>query len=481
MLRKPLIHYITHPIVMTDCANAILAVGGSPIMAEHHAEVAAITAKAAALVVNLGNITDYRMQAMRLSAQVALAKGLPIVLDLTGLGVSALRRRFARDFIATFSPQLIKGNVSEMLALLAFATQANGVDTGDHHLSLEQLTALRDFCQAHDCVSLVTGEIDVIADAERFICLRNGSEKLTQVTGTGCLLSGLLGYFLSQVSVLEPAEMIEATVKAVGLLTVASEVAEENATGLGSFKVALFDGLGNLTLEQVQEKIRRFESQAAQLIVDFREENRIMTPSDLKLYLVTNRGTLTNQAFLTQIEQAILGGVTCVQLREKDATSQDFYYLALQVKALTDRYEIPFLINDRLDIALAVDASGVHLGQSDLPVTVAKQLLGPDKVIGISAKTVDQALAAQAGGADYLGVGAMFPTKTKVITQETTRETLMAITETVQLPVVAIGGISKVNCHQLVGTGIAGLAVVSAIMSSDHPRSVAADLSQMPF
>lgn len=126
-------------------------------MAEHHAEVAAITAKAAALVVNLGNITDYRMQAMRLSAQVALAKGLPIVLDLTGLGVDDLRRRFARDFIETFSPQLVKGNVSEILALLAFATQANGVDTGDHHLSLEQLTALRGFCQAHDCVSLVGG------------------------------------------------------------------------------------------------------------------------------------------------------------------------------------------------------------------------------------------------------------------------------------------------------------------------------------
>lgn len=272
MLKKPLIHYITHPIVMTDCANAILAVGGSPIMAEHHAEVEAITAKAVALVVNLGNITDYRMQAMRLSAQAALAKGLPVVLDLTGLGVSDFRRIIAQDFIATFSPQLIKGNVSEMLALLAFATQANGVDTGDHHLSLEQLTALRRFCQAHDCVSLVTGEIDVIADADRFICLKNGSEKLTQVTGTGCLLSGLLGYFLSQVFVLETSEIVEATVKAVGLLTVASEFAAQNSVGLGSFKVALFDYLGNLTSDQVNEKIWRFESQDAQVIVDFRGE-----------------------------------------------------------------------------------------------------------------------------------------------------------------------------------------------------------------
>ena len=206
-----------------------------------------------------------------------------------------------------------------------------------------------------------------------------------------------------------------------------------------------------------------------------------MNKSELSLYLVTDRGNLSDQDFLTKIEQAILGGVTCVQLREKELSSRAFYELALQVKAVTDRYHIPFLINDRLDIALAVNASGVHLGQSDLPVAVARHLLGSDKLIGISAKTVAQALAAQAGGADYLGVGAMFPTTTKVITQETTRETLMAIAETVQLPVVAIGGISKANRHQLIGTGIAGIAVVSAIMRASHPKNVAAELSQIPF
>lgn len=206
-----------------------------------------------------------------------------------------------------------------------------------------------------------------------------------------------------------------------------------------------------------------------------------MNKSDLRLYLVTDRGNLSEQDFLTQIEQAILGGATCVQLREKEMSGRSFYQLALQVKAVTDRYGVPFLINDRLDIALAVDASGVHLGQRDLPVAVARQILGPNKLVGISAKTVAQALAAQIGGADYLGVGAMFPTTTKVITQETTRETLKVITETVKLPVVAIGGISKANSHQLIGTGITGIAVVSAIMKSRHPRNVAAELSQIPF
>lgn len=270
MFKKPLIHYITHPIVMPDCANAILAIGGSPIMAEHHAEVQDITAEAAALVVNLGNITDYRMQAMRLSGQVALEKRLPIVLDLTGIAVSYLRRRFAHDFITMFSPQLVKGNVSEILALLAFTTQANGVDTGDNHLTIEQLMKMRSFCQSHSCILLVTGKIDVIVDLDRFICLKNGSDKLTQVTGTGCLLSGILGYFLSQVTDLET---VDAVVKAVGLLTIASEYADKNTAGLGSFKVSLFDYLGNLNPNQIREKLVCFESQIPQDIVMYRKKN----------------------------------------------------------------------------------------------------------------------------------------------------------------------------------------------------------------
>lgn len=270
MIKKRLIHYITHPIVMTDCANAILAIGGSPIMAEHHAEVQDITAKAAALVVNLGNITDYRMQAIRLSGQVALEKRLPIVLDLTGIAVSSLRRRFAHDFITMFSPQLVKGNVSEILALLAFTTQANGVDTGDNHLTIEQLMKMRSFCQSHSCTLLLTGEIDVIVDFRGFICLKNGSEILTQVTGTGCLLSGILGYFLSQVTDLET---VDAVVKAVGLLTIASEYADKNSVGLGSFKASLFDYLGNLNPNQIREKLVCFESQIPQDIVMYRKKN----------------------------------------------------------------------------------------------------------------------------------------------------------------------------------------------------------------
>lgn len=204
-----------------------------------------------------------------------------------------------------------------------------------------------------------------------------------------------------------------------------------------------------------------------------------MTDLNLKLYLVTNRGQHSEASFLAQIEAALGGGVTCVQLREKETTSRDFYQLALKVKVLTDAHHVPLIINDHLDIALAIDAAGVHLGQSDLSVTIARRLMGPDKIIGISTKTLDQALSAEANGADYLGVGAIFPTTTKVITQPTSRETLKQIAETVEIPVVAIGGISEKNISQLIGTGIAGVAVVSAIMASENPKKSAEQLAQI--
>lgn len=268
MVRQPLIHYITHPIVMNDCANAILAVGGSPIMAEHHEEIWGITSKAAALVVNLGNITDYRMQAMQLAGEVASENGLPIVLDLTGVAVSAVRKRFANDFIDTYAPQMIKGNVSEILALLDFETRANGVDTGDHHLSEHQLQAIQNYCQHHACQIIVTGAIDLIADAEQFVCIQNGSAQLAQLTGTGCILSGLLGYFVSD------NLPLTAAIKALGLMNIASEYAEKKSHGLGSFKVALFDFLGNLDASQIEQQLSTFESDKVREIYAFREKKR---------------------------------------------------------------------------------------------------------------------------------------------------------------------------------------------------------------
>ena len=191
-----------------------------------------------------------------------------------------------------------------------------------------------------------------------------------------------------------------------------------------------------------------------------------LSPSDLRLYAITDRRALPAGVTLAQaVEAALDGGVTCLQLREKEASAGEILTLARTLLPLCRARRVPLLINDRVDIALAAGADGVHLGQDDLPLPEARTLLGPDRILGATAHTVDEALRAQAEGADYLGVGAMFPTGTKTDTVPTSADTLKAICAAVSIPVVAIGGVNAENLPTLAGTGIAGAAVVSAIFS----------------
>ncbi|MFA5181017.1 MAG: thiamine phosphate synthase [Syntrophales bacterium] len=185
---------------------------------------------------------------------------------------------------------------------------------------------------------------------------------------------------------------------------------------------------------------------------------------DCHLYLVTDRRWLGGRNLCDAVEEAIRGGVTLLQLREKDMSSQDYYQLAAKVKKTADMYHIPLIINDRLDIALAVDAAGVHLGLDDLPIPVVRKILGKDRIIGASAATVAEALRFQQQGADYLGVGAVFPTATKLGNERVGFEDLRRIKAAVDIPIVAIGGIKAENVRDVMATGVDGVAVVSAIM-----------------
>ena len=204
-----------------------------------------------------------------------------------------------------------------------------------------------------------------------------------------------------------------------------------------------------------------------------------MNQSDCLLYLVTNSDHLAREPFLRVIEEALQNGVTLLQLREKDKDGREFYEEALAVKELSKRYHVPLLIDDRIDVALAVDADGVHVGQSDLPVSVARKLLGPGKIVGATAKTVAQALEAQEQGADYLGTGAIFPTQTKAAAIPASVGTLSEVCRAVNIPVVAIGGLKQDNLSVLEGCPISGIAVVSAIMSSATPGIAARELAAM--
>ena len=191
-----------------------------------------------------------------------------------------------------------------------------------------------------------------------------------------------------------------------------------------------------------------------------------MNREALRLYLVTNRYQDSLESFLEKVETACRSGVTIVQLREKNLTTNQYYQLAKQVKEITDAYQVPLIIDDRLDVCLAVDAAGLHIGDDELPVSVARQVLGPDKILGVTAKTVKRALEAEESGADYLGTGAIFPTTTKENAPITLISTLKTICQRVAIPVVAIGGLTSENIDQLIGTGIAGVAVVRDMMQA---------------
>lgn len=196
---------------------------------------------------------------------------------------------------------------------------------------------------------------------------------------------------------------------------------------------------------------------------------------DLSLYLVTDKSDDVEK-FLKTIEEAIKGGVTVVQIREKTAETLDFYNLALKVKEITTKYGVPLIINDRVDVALAIDADGIHVGQTDMPCDITRKLIGDDKILGVSAATIPEAKKAQEDGADYIGTGAVFPTATKDDAPKITKKDLKEIANSIDIPVVAIGGINLNNVNELEDTDIAGISVVSAIMSSDNPKKSSEEL-----
>ena len=197
---------------------------------------------------------------------------------------------------------------------------------------------------------------------------------------------------------------------------------------------------------------------------------------ELILYAVTDRHWLGEETLYDQVKKALDGGATFVQLREKKLDREDFLAEALEIQKLCKKYGVPFVINDEVSIAKDIDADGVHVGQSDMEAMDVRKVLGPDKILGVSAQTVEQAITAVKHGADYLGVGAVFATGSKDDADDVSHETLKAICEAVSIPVIAIGGITKDNVSELAGSGICGVAVISAIFGQNDIKKATEDL-----
>ena len=201
--------------------------------------------------------------------------------------------------------------------------------------------------------------------------------------------------------------------------------------------------------------------------------------NDLLLYGVTDRSWLNGRTLYEQVEDALKGGATFIQLREKDLDADSFLKEAVEIKELCARYHVPFVINDNVEIAKKIDADGVHVGQHDMEAFNVRAILGPDKIIGVSAQTVEQAVLAEKNGADYLGVGAVFHTGTKKDANSISHETVKQICQAVNIPVIAIGGISRENVMELQGTGICGIAVVSAIFAAKNITEATKELKEL--
>lgn len=251
---QPLIHYITHAITMNDSANVILGLGAKPIMAEHPLEVREVTRKAQALAVNLGNISDSRMMAMEKASLEAYQDQIPWCIDLVGVGCSTLRKNYAKQLIQSHHPQLIKGNMSEIKAMSKQVSHAHGIDVGKEDQVtkrdlLRQAQGLMKVARNYETVVVATGAIDLVADAMQCYAIYNGCQLLTQLTGTGCMLTGMIAAFMAETGALESALM--ATI----MMGIAGERAKK-AKGNGSFKTMLLDELYVMTDESIQEAMR---------------------------------------------------------------------------------------------------------------------------------------------------------------------------------------------------------------------------------
>lgn len=200
---------------------------------------------------------------------------------------------------------------------------------------------------------------------------------------------------------------------------------------------------------------------------------------DYTLYLITDRGLTKNREFLQCVREAIIGGVTIVQLREKNISTRDFFQLGLKIKEVTREYQVPLIINDRLDVALALEADGVHLGQDDLPAQAARKILGPHRILGVSVNNLQEALLAEKEGADYVGAGAVFPTSTKNDVRTLDYPELVGIKKEIKIPVVAIGGINETNLQMLKESGINGICVASAILGKENIKEAAQNLKHL--
>lgn len=450
---KPLVHCITNYVSANDVANAIHSVGATPIMAEYIDEVEEITRCSSALVLNVGMLNREKLNSMLVAGRTANINNIPIIIDPVGCMASNFRKQLVEKLLDELKIAVIKGNYSEMMSLYGEETTSKGVDSIQENYEniTKRIDIAKNISKKYNCVAIITGKIDIIANVDKVFCLSNGSELMTRITGSGCMLSGLIGAFVGA----STENSLQGVILACCLLSVAGELAEndikQQGLGTASMRVKIIDYLSTLGEKELKEYVKITEK------VDISKK--------LLLYAITPQYT-GDEIYFEKIEQALRGGVTILQLREKNLQGFELEQLAIRVKNLCKKYNVPLIINDDPYLVKKIDADGLHLGQDDMSIEEARRIVG-EKIIGISTHNKEEAIFAENSGADYIGVGAVFETKTKDNTISLSMEKLEEITKSVTIPCVAIGGINQDNIKKLKGKGLSGVAVISVIFSAE--------------
>lgn len=448
---RPLVHCITNVVTIEWMARGLLAAGARPVMAMNPDEAAGVASTADALLLNMGNWGVDVQEAMIAAGRAANRKGIPVVLDPVGAGGLAGRTEAVRKLLQQVRVTAIRGNYGEVAALAGYEGLVRGVDVvsagpGSGGLNMAAITAA--VATRYRCLVAATGVVDVVSDGACTLEVKSGHPLMDQITGSGCLCAAVMAAALAA-----GPQNLDTAAETLLWLGVAGEEAARMAGGPGSFTGAYLDALA-----------------AAKEL----PEGRIAPPlSDRLACYVIVSGTTP----LEVVESVLEAGVKAIQFREKSLPMREQVAAAARMRELCREAGALFLVNDRVDLAQAVGADGVHLGQKDLPAAVVRRMLGRDVVIGISCGTEEEAQAAERDRADYIGAGPIYPTSSKPDARAPLAPgALERIVRSVSIPVVGIGGIGVGGAAPVIRAGARGVAVISAVVNAADPGKAAAQL-----
>ena len=476
--RNPLVICITNDVVRTFTANGLLAIGASPVMSECSEDLKDLIVYASALLINIGTLTPDKVSYYKEAIKLAKTHEVPVVLDPVGCHAGAYRLSVVLDLIKTGSISLLRGNQSEIKAIydalssddtVNNSTAGKGVDGAQVEDSA--VIAYR-LARLINCPVVATGEEDYVSDGTRVFAVPHGHSIMTAVTGTGCLLGAVLAAFLEIYHPFKNSLSIgEFLAYALAYYGLAGESAVMTS-GIkpGSFSVAFMDAL--YTLDDA-------------MLVSENRIRPIVVPDQLQVYFVcgTQDTGLNKKRLLEIVEEACRGGVTCFQFREKgDGTleGQQKLELAQQLQQICAKYDVLFIVNDDVELAVAVNADGVHVGQDDMCLEDVRNIVG-HKVVGISIHSIEELHKTDVLYADCVGVGPMYTTSSKPDAQEPCGPERIAELQTqgLNLPCVGIGGITIDNAMAVLRAGACGVAVISAIAHAEKPHEAVRQFKEL--